>query len=155
MTNSLRPVLVPILFSLLTLPGCDESAPVDLDDAQLRSIIKVQYQTPAPLVFKGKILPPCDGPEDDGPWGGGYGVPDFGDVLRNAPAIFAAAQQDLSAAEEFCPTACRGVDLRWLGQVTAEGELRAADSEWMEGEKGDIYAEALITGELAMACLCE
>ena len=152
MTNSLRPALAPILLSLLALPGCDEGAPSDLDDAELRAYLKVVYQTPSSKSFKVDILPPDGDPGNDGPSGGG---PVFDDIVRNAPAIFAAAYEDSMAAREFCPTACKGIELEWQGEVTAQAELRAADAEWVEGERGDIFAETVISGEVAMGCACE
>lgn len=72
--------------------------------------------------FKADILPPDDCPGGDGPGGGG---PVFDDIMRNAQAIFAAAYQDSQEAEKFCPYACKGIELEWLGQVAAQAELKA------------------------------
>ncbi|MBV1856966.1 MAG: hypothetical protein KUG77_01050 [Nannocystaceae bacterium] len=151
MTNSSRPVLVSFLFTLLTLSGCDEGAPSDLDDAELRAYVKVVYQTASPKSFKADILPPDGVPGNDGPAGGG---PVFDDVVRNAPSIFAAAYEDSTEAEEFCPAACKETGLKWEGEVTAQAELKAAESEWMEDEAGNVYAETVIAGEVAMGCVC-
>lgn len=152
MTTPLRPILASVLFSLLALPGCDEASTSDLEDAELRSYTKVVYQTPSSKSFKVDILPPDGDPGNDGPGGGG---PVFDDIVRNAPAIFAAAYQDSVGAEEFCPAACKEADLEWGGEVTAQAELKAAKAEWMEGEKGELFAETIIAGEVAMGCACQ
>ncbi|MGH1348383.1 MAG: hypothetical protein ACRBN8_42920 [Nannocystales bacterium] len=152
MFKSLRPVLAPIALSLLALPGCDEASPSDLE---LRSVhVKTVYQTATPTVFKLDILPPDDAPGNDGPDGGGG--PDFENVLRNAPAILAAAYQGSIESESFCPDACAEEDLEWSGEVTASAELGVESSEWVEGRGGEVlFGEAIVAGEVAMGCACE
>lgn len=152
MTTSLRPILASVLLSLLAFPGCDDGVTSEFDDAELRSYIKVVYQTPSSKSFKVDILPPDSDPGNDGPGGGG---PVFDDIVRNAPAIFAAAYQDSVGAEDFCPAACKEAGLEWGGEVTALAELKAAEAEWMESEKGELFAETIIAGEVAMGCACE
>lgn len=155
MTNPLRPILAPLLLSLLALPGCDEADPLDLDDTELRAVTtKVVYQTPSSQSFKIDILPPdgCAGGND---WPGGGGPPDFKSILRNAPSIFAAAYQGSYEAEVFCPAACDEAGMNWNGEVTAQAELNAAEAEWTKNDEGGFFAETLASGEVAMGCACE
>jgi len=154
MKKTLRFAFAPVLLSLLALPGCDESSPSDLDLDELRGVyVKTVYQTASSKSFKLDILPRDGGPGNDGPDGGGR--PDFENVLRNAPAMFAAAYQDSAESEDFCPDACAEEDLEWSGEVTASTELRAGDSQWVRGRDGGVSAETLVTGEVAMGCGCE
>ncbi|MCR9166224.1 MAG: hypothetical protein ACE37F_31945 [Nannocystaceae bacterium] len=141
------PILALIPASTLLFAACDDGAVSEPGDS-LRQGEILKRKTPTSKSFTLHITP---NPDEDG--GGGVG-PLFEQIIQNADAMFGAAYQGSIEAEEFCPEACAGADAAWTERVSAEGDYAIVEMNEYEYDDGTLAVEALVEGEVAMACHC-